>query len=244
LEVAANIDVRRILPVIRVPTLILHRAGDKVMRVEGARYMAQQIPNAKYVELSGSDHWWWVGETDILLAEVEMLLRTFQQVQPPVLSNRILVTLLQVEIRQPDDSQSMLWIDGVPDYLAFVRGEIAHFRGRLTQQSEGNILAMFDGPSRALQCALTLGQAAHSAGIAVGLGLHAGECELVDDKLDGPMVQIVRGMTSNAPSGFVLLSSTVKELMTGSGFEFKPFAGPIQNNLRDGSLYELELGGA
>lgn len=226
LDVAREIDVRHILPTIHVPTLILHRAGDRMMRVEGARYMARQIPGAKYVELAGDDHWWWVGDVETILAEVGTFL---EDLEPPTLSDRMLATVLSTEIVGPahhelDEPQ---WPNLINHYQRLASQEVRRCRGRQIKRSGRHILATFDGPSRAIQCATAINVSAQLQGIATRAGLHTGECEVSERKLSGLTVQIAEEVMGRAIAGEVLVSSTVKDLVVGSGFVFED-RGPHQ----------------
>lgn len=212
LEVAKEIDVRHILPAIRVPTLILHRTGDRMMSVEGGRYLAQHIPNAKYVELAGPDHWWWVGEVETLLTEIDTFLKDLQQ---PIPFDQILATILLVEITGPAPAAN----DGA--YQAALEQEINRFRGRLIRRDKTRWLATFDGPSRAIRCALGLKTVAQASGLIIRAGLHTGECQVTAQGISGAAVQIALNMLEHARPGQIIISNTVKDLVVGAGFSFE-----------------------
>jgi pimeloyl-ACP methyl ester carboxylesterase len=220
LEVARDIDVRHILPAIHVPALILHRTGDQAVRIGAGHYLAQHIPGAKWVELPGDDHWWWLGETEPILREIEQFLAGLKQ---PAASNQILATILSAKISQagpdrpatgqaqplPASVQARLW------------DEIAHFRGQTTHQGHDQFLVTFDGPSRAIRCAQALRPLAQMHGLSLEIALHAGECELINGQPQGLAVHLAEAMRRHARPGEILISNTVKELVTGAGFTFE-----------------------
>ena len=213
LEVARDIDVRHVLPAVRVPTLVLHRAGDKAMRVEGGRYLAQHIQNAKYVELDGDDHWWWVGDTEAILVEIELFL---QDITEPEVPDRMLATILFVEMIDEDSLEAR-----ERAYRSLVRGEVGRFRGREVKQDGRRFLAIFDGPSRALACVQAVRNAARSLDVTIRAGLHTGECEFVNGELRGIAVQIAAGILERSAPGQILLPRTVMDLVVGAGFTFE-----------------------
>jgi len=224
LEIERDIDVRPILPAIQVPTLILHRTGDRVTRVEGARYLAQCIPGATFVELAGNDHWWWVGETDSLLGRITTFLDQISQPQPSSLlpnTERILTTLMLAEFSAAQDVD-----DGVervlPEHVrALVQREVMRYRGREVRWSSNQVLAAFDGPSRAIHCVVAIRAAAKEQNVTLRAGVHTGECVFSNSEISGIAVQITIGVMSSAAPGEVLVSSTVKDLVLGSGFDFQ-----------------------
>lgn len=217
-----EIDIRHILPAIRVPTLILHRTGDLDIDVNGARFMAERIPGAKYVELSGVDHLAFAGDQDAILREVELFLTGALPV--PGL-DRVLATLLFTGIVGAAATAVRLgeqaWGEMVATYDGLAREQLARFRGREVKKTISGFLAAFDGPARAIRCACAVVEAARDHGIAVRAGLHAGECETDGDALGGVAVQLAERVLERAGPGDVLVSSTVKDLVAGSGIEFK-----------------------
>ena len=216
----AQIDIRDVLPAIRVPTLIMHRTGDRALRVEGSRYMAARIPGAKYVELSGEDHMWWVGDTEAILEEIELFL---QGVRPGGRPDRILATALHVTVlsgpaMQPGDDRRRL--DGQPDLAARVREELARFRGQEVGAAGDTFKATFDGPARAIRCACAIRDAVRAMGLDATAGLHTGECEVLAGGLGGLAFRIAARACARAAPGEVLVSGTVRDLVAGSGIEF------------------------
>jgi pimeloyl-ACP methyl ester carboxylesterase/DNA-binding CsgD family transcriptional regulator len=217
-----DIDIRNILPAIHVPTLILHRTGDLDIDVGGARYMASVIPNATYVELPGDDHLVFAGDQDAVLAEIELFL-TGQR--PAPLADRVLTTLMMTEIvgaagmalRLGDEE----WARVLAAHDDLVAREVARARGRLLRRTVNGILVAFDGPARALSCAGSIVKEARSLGLVLRAGVHTGECERVGNELTGLAVQIVARVLSRAGPGKVVTTSTVKDLVAGSGIAFE-----------------------
>ncbi len=214
-------DVRHVLPSVRVPTLVLHRAGDRAMRVEGARYITDHVPDARYVELPGDDHFPWVGDGDTLLDEVEEFLTGTRATRDV---DRVLTTILFTDIAastaRAADLGDRRWRDLLSSHDTLVRRELARFRGREVKQVGDGFLATFDGPARAIRCAGAIRDAVRALGIEVRAGLHTGECELTDDDVGGIAVHIGARVAVIAAPGEVLVSGTVKDLVAGSGFRF------------------------
>ena len=193
----AEIDVRHVLPTIRVPSLVIHRTGDLCLKAEEGRYVASRIPNAKYVELPGNDHLPFVGDQDAILDEVEEFLTGVRHVSEP---DRVLATILHVRLAPiPQD----------------IERELEWYRGRLISLSNDTLQAAFDGPARAIRCAAAICRTSHAA------GLHTGECDLVDDTISGPPLEIAAAVSSRANPGEVLVSRTVRDLVAGSGIAFE-----------------------
>lgn len=217
-----QIDIRHVLPSIRVPTLILHRTGDHDMKVEEGRYLASHIPDAKYVELPGEDHLWWVGDIDGLLDEVEEFLTGVRRGPEP---DRVLATVLFTDIVGSTERAAQMgdrgWRDLLHAYYALARREIERFRGREVDTAGDGFLASFDGPARAIRCACSTSAGAARLGLQIRAGLHTGECELVGDGIRGIAVHTGARIMSMAHPGEVLVSSTVKDLVAGSGIKFE-----------------------
>lgn len=219
LTVMREIDVRDILPVIRTPTLILHRRDDQAIRVGAARYLAGQIPGAKYAELEGQDHWFFLGDTQSILGEIRAFV---QNLSSPAVPEFMLATILLIELLDESDSvQTDLFIP--PDFdtiYAFLHQEVARFRGSEVSWRAGCYTATFDGPTRAIHCVKAIIYTATQRQIKLRAGLHTGECEFMAGELVGSAVQIVKHVLKSAAPNEVLVSSTVKDLVVGSGFEF------------------------
>jgi class 3 adenylate cyclase len=214
-------DVRELLAAIRVPTLVLHRAGNRLFDVGHGRYLAERIPDAHYVELEGKDDLWWVGPADPLIDEVEEFLTGTRLRQD---ADRVVTTLLFTDIVGSTDLAARLgdrtWRDLLGDHEAMVRRQLARFDGVEIKTMGDGFLARFDGPARAIRCACAIRDGAHQLGAPVRLGLHTGEVEVMGDDVGGIAVHIGQRVSALAGSGEVLVSSTVKDLVVGSGIEF------------------------
>jgi DNA-binding SARP family transcriptional activator/pimeloyl-ACP methyl ester carboxylesterase len=212
LEVMRDSDVRVALSTIRVPALVIHRTGDRAIYVGSGRFIARQIPGAKYVELPGDDHWWWVGNAQDILNQVEKFLIELKQPGPP---DRILATILAIELINGDSPRTVV------KYHELVGEQIARFRGNEIRRSDYRLIAMFDGPSRAIQCASAASMSARQIGLEVRAGLHTGECELGRIGVSGVAVQVAINVMEKAASGQVVVSNTIKDLVIGARFMFK-----------------------
>jgi class 3 adenylate cyclase/pimeloyl-ACP methyl ester carboxylesterase len=218
----AEIDIRGVLPSIRVPTLILHRTGDRDMDVGGARYMTGMIAGSRYVELPGDDHLPFVGDQDAILDEIEEFLTGARHHAD---LDRILATVLFTDVVGSTERAAALgdkrWRDLLESYNQVIREELERFRGREVDTAGDGFFATFDGPARAIRCACAMRSKLARLGIEIRAGLHTGECELVGDKVRGISVHIGSRVASLATPGEVLVSSTVKDLVAGSGLEFE-----------------------
>jgi len=222
LDMNTEIDIRHVLPSIHVPTLVLHRTGDAVVPVEGARWMAEQIPDAKYVELEGGDHAPFVGDSEGLVGEIEEFLTGVRHA-PEV--DRILATVMFTDIVGSTERASAMgdhyWKQLLEDHHARIRKQLEVYRGREVDTAGDGFLAAFDGPGRAIKCAQAAQQAVRELGVDIRAGLHTGECEVFGDKLSGVAVHIGSRVMSKADGPEVMVSSTVKDLVAGSGIEFE-----------------------
>jgi len=214
-------DVRGVLPTIRVPTLVVHRVGDRVFQVGHGRYLAEHIPGAKYVELPGEDHLFFVGDTETMLGEIEEFLTG---VRPLPESDRVLATVLFTDIVTSTERAAQVgdrrWKDLLDQHDTLIRPELERHRGRLVKNTGDGILATFDGPARAIRCAQAIATSVKSLGIEVRAGLHTGEVELRGEDVTGLGVNIDARVMDAAGPGEVIVSSTVKDLVTGSGLRF------------------------
>jgi pimeloyl-ACP methyl ester carboxylesterase len=221
MELYREIDVRAILPTIRVPTLILHREDDRVVPVRQGRYLAEQIPGARYVELSGDDHLAMVGDQDALIDEVEEFLVGSRRAHEP---ERALTTVLFTDIVGSTERAAELgdrrWRDLLERHDAMVRQQLDIHRGREVKTMGDGFLATFDGPARAIRCACAIRDELWGIGVEVRAGIHTGEVELIGDDVSGMAVNIGARIGALADRGEVRVSSTVKELVVGSGLEF------------------------
>jgi pimeloyl-ACP methyl ester carboxylesterase/DNA-binding winged helix-turn-helix (wHTH) protein len=203
----AEIDIRDVLPSIRVPTLVIHRRGDRCLKVEEGRYLASRIPGAVFVELSGEDHLPFVGDQEEMLVQIEQFLaHTHARTGP----ERVLATVLTVASDAgPADAEHVRRV--------FAR-EVAWFRGRSLDASAEPLVALFDGPGRAVQCGCSVAAVAQRSRIAVRAGVHIGEVETSAPQ--GPIVEISRDMAAAAGPGEVIVSRMVVDLVPGSGLRF------------------------
>jgi pimeloyl-ACP methyl ester carboxylesterase len=217
-----EIDVRHVLPTIRVPTLILHRNGDRLTSIEQARVMAEHIVGARFVELPGDDHLFTVGDADAILDEIEEFLTGVRHGPEP---DRVLATVLFTDIVGATERAASLgdrrWRDVLEQHHAVVRRELGRFRGREIDTAGDGFLATFDGPARGVRCARAVSDGVRALGLEVRAGLHTGEVELLGDKVSGLAVHIGARVAGAAGPGEVLVSSTVKDLVAGSGLRFQ-----------------------
>jgi class 3 adenylate cyclase len=221
----ASIDVRHVLPTIRMPTLVVHRTGDRAVDVRSGRLIAERIPGARLVELPGNDHYP-VIEPERFLSEVEQFLtglwREGAWDEPE--QDRVLATVLFTDIvdstRMTAELGDAGWRELLSDHHALVRRQLSRFRGRELDTAGDGFFASFDGPARAIRCACAISDSVRELGIEVRAGLHTGECELIDGKVGGIAVHIGARVAAEARPGEVLVSSTVKDLVAGSNLEF------------------------
>jgi class 3 adenylate cyclase/pimeloyl-ACP methyl ester carboxylesterase len=216
-----NADVRHLLPLIRVPTLILQRTEAIRVGVRRGRYLAEQIPGAKYVELPGADYLYWVGDTGPMLDEIEEFVTGIRGGSG---SERILATVLFTDIVGSTDRAAQLgdgrWRDLLDRHDQTVRIQIERFRGREVKTVGDGFVATFDSPGRAIECALAIRETLKASDIEVRAGIHTGEMEIRGDDVAGMAVHIGARVAALAGPGEVLVSSTVPPLVAGSGIEF------------------------
>lgn len=216
-----EIDLRHVLPAIRVPTLIVHNAGDRTILAECGRHLAEQIPGSKYVELPGNDHLPFAGNGDAVLDEIEEFLTGIRHSPEP---DRVLATVMFTDIvdatRRAAELGDRRWRDLLETHYALVRAELDRFRGREIDTAGDGFLAAFDGPARAVRAGRAIADSVRRLGIEVRVGLHTGECEVMGPKLGGIAVHIGARVAALASAGEVLVSNTVKDLVAGSGLRF------------------------
>ena len=221
-QMNAEIDVRNVLPSIRVPSLVIHRTDDQCLKVEEGRFVADRIPGAKFVEFPGNDHLPFVGDQDAILDEMEEFLTGVRHRVEP---DTVLATVLVGRIVGVKDHVQRLgkdrWLELLRRLHAHITKEIQWFRGREIDIVENRILAIFDGPARAIRCAAAITEYASRLGIETCAGLHTGECEIVDGQVAGTAAQMCVCVANEAEPGEVLVSSTVKDLVAGSGISFE-----------------------
>jgi class 3 adenylate cyclase len=217
-------DVRHLLPSIRVPTLILHRKGDSLVPVSVGRDLAQKISGAKYVELPGEDHLLQALEPDLLdllLDEIEEFVTGVRHCPDP---DRVLATVMFTDIVRSTERAAEMgdfrWRELLNLYYAAVRKELSVFHGREVNTAGDGLLATFDGPNRAIRCACSVRERLRLMGLQVRTGLHTGECELIADDVGGIAVHIAARVAASAEPDEVLVSSTVRDLVAGSGLRF------------------------
>ena len=222
LRMNTQIDIRAILPTIRVPTLVMHRTGDLDANVAEGRYIAEHIPGARFVELPGSDHLPWVGDQDAALDEIEEFLTG---VRPAFEPERVLVTLLFTDIVDSTAIAARLgdreWRELIERHHLAARREIERFRGREVNTAGDSFFATFDGPARAVRCACAIRDAVQPLGLSLRAGVHTGEVELAGTELRGIAVHIGARVAAAAGPGEVLVSATVKDLTAGAGIAFR-----------------------
>ncbi|TMC82634.1 MAG: hypothetical protein E6J06_10495 [Chloroflexi bacterium] len=217
----AEIDMRPLLSAIRVPTLVLHRIDEILFDVEQSRYLARHIPGAKLVELVGEDHLPFVGDSDSIADEVQEFTTG---VREPLRPDRVLATVVFVDIsgstRQASELGDRGWRDRLGAFRMMVREQLQRYRGVEVDTAGDGFLATFDGPGRALRCASSIREGAGNLGIAVRAGVHTGEVEVLAAGIAGLAVHVGARIAALAPAGEILVSGTVRDLVTGSGFAF------------------------
>ena len=217
-----SMDVRDVLPLISVPTLLLHRTDDQAFDVRHSRYFAEHIPGAKYVELPGRDSLVTAGDGEVLLSEVEEFLTGARRRPEP---DRVLATVLFTDIvgstRRAAELGDTAWRQLLARHDQAVRDEIGAHRGRPIKSLGDGWLATFDGPARGIRAALGIRERLRDLGLDVRAGLHTGEAEVIGDDVGGMAVHIGARIASLADAEEVLVSGTVKDLVVGSGLSFQ-----------------------
>jgi class 3 adenylate cyclase len=220
-EMFLDIDVRSVLPTIHVPTLVLHRRGDRVVNRRAGEALAAQIPSARFVALEGIDHLPWAGDSEAILGEIEEFLTGVRSVPEP---DRVLATVMFTDIVGSTERAAELgdagWRELLSAHQGAVRRELERFRGREVKTLGDGSLATFDGPARAVRCGHAIAETSRSSGLEVRIGLHSGEVEVMDGDVGGIAVHIAARIGALADAGEVLVSSTVKDLVAGSGLQF------------------------
>jgi len=215
------VDVRDVLPSIAVPTVVMHRTDDRDAQVGEGRYIAAHIPGARFVEFPGADHSWWTQGRDAVLDEIEELVTGTRPLPEPT---RVLATVLFTDLVRSTERLGELgdrsWSELLQRHHAVVRRELGRFRGREIDTAGDGFFATFDGPARAIRCAVAIRDAVRELGLELRAGLHTGECELLGDKVAGIAVHTGARVAALALPNEVLVSSTVKDLVSGSGIPF------------------------
>jgi class 3 adenylate cyclase len=222
LRLQAGVDVRAVLPSVRTPTLVLQRSGDVYRDPRNGRYLADMIPGATYVELPGRDHLPFVGDQDAVLDEIQDFLTGIRRGPTP---DRVLATLLFTDVVGSTERAAHIgdqaWRDLLERHNILIRKQLGRFRGREIDTTGDGFLAIFDGPARAVRCAQAICVDVRGLGLEIRAGVHSGEVELVGDDVRGLAAHIGARVMSLAGPGEVLVSATVKDLVFGSGIEFR-----------------------
>jgi class 3 adenylate cyclase len=209
-----EMDVRAVLPAIQAPTLVIHRVGDQFVNVGHGRFLADHIPGARYLELDGNDHIPWFGDADTLLDAIERFLTS-----PPAhpATERTLATIMVTDIVPAEKlpTEPSVHQHNTVDRL------VARHGGRADRTASGALRASFDGPARAVRCATAISEAARWRGSDAHIGLHTGECDAHGDTLAGIAVNLAASIATIAKPGQILVTRTVKDLVVGSGIEFR-----------------------
>jgi pimeloyl-ACP methyl ester carboxylesterase len=223
-----EIDIRHVLPAVRVPTLVLHGSEDTIIPLDVARYVASSIPTARLVEIPGVGHLAFGDPaTDRIVDEIERFVKSvwdaggWDEAEP----DRVLATVLFTDIvgstARAAEVGDRAWRELLEQHHALIRRELVRFRGAELDVAGDGFFARFDGPARAIRCACSITEAVRELGLEVRAGLHTGECEVMDGKVGGIAVHIGARVASQAAPGEVLVSSTVKDLVAGSGLQFR-----------------------
>lgn len=221
MQMNALVDVRPVLPVISVPTLVLHSRQDPLMNIEEGRFLARSIPAAKLVEYDSPDHVPYLQGSEIVTDEMEKFLTGTSHAME---TDRVLATVMFTDIVQSTQQAAALgdrnWRDLLHTHHQVVRTELSRFRGKEVDTAGDGFFAVFDGPARAIRCARAISQAMPPLGISVRIGIHTGECEVIGEKYGGIAVHTGARVAAQAAADQVWVSSTVKDLVAGSGLNF------------------------
>ena len=238
----AEIDVRNVLPSIRVPSLVIHRTDDQCLKVEEGRFVAERIPGAKFVEFPGHDHLPFVGNQDAILDEMEEFLTGVRHTLEPdtVLATVLFTYVAGVDERRQQGNSQSNWEELLRRLRAHITKEIEWFRGREIDMVGDRPLAIFDGPARAVRCALAITEYASRLGVETRAGLHTGECEIIGGKVAGAAAEIGVCVANEARYGEVLVSSTVKDLVAGSGIIFDDRGTRVMSECGEWRLFSVQ----
>jgi pimeloyl-ACP methyl ester carboxylesterase len=244
-----EIDVRHVLPAVHVPTLILHGSEDTVLPLDVARYVASRIPAARLAEIQGAGHLAFGAPAAAAVVETERFVKDvwesggWEEAEP----DRVLATVLFTDIVGSTAKAAELgdrgWRDLLQRHHALIRRELVHFRGAELDVAGDGFFARFDGPARAVRCACAITEGVRELGLEVRAGLHTGECEVIDEKVGGIAVHIGARVAREARPGEVLVSSTVKDLVAGSGLRFRERGSAALKGVpEEWRLYAVEYG--
>jgi class 3 adenylate cyclase len=217
-----EVDIRGVLPAIRVPTLVMHRKDDRWIGVAGGRSVGASIPGARYIELPGVDHLPWVSnDADRIIDEIEEFLTGSVSGGEP---DRVLATVMFVDMVDSTRKASALgdraWRELLDRYQAILARQVTRARGRVVKSTGDGLLATFDGPARAVRCGFAMREAVADMNLGIKIGLHTGEIELMGDDIGGIAVHVAARIAASAGVGEVLTSGTIKDLVAGSGLNF------------------------
>ena len=220
-HIFTTVDIRHVLPLVQSPTLVLHRTGDRIVNVDQGRAIAGRIPDARFVELSGDDHIPFLGDADRIVDEIEEFLTGSR---PAPTRDRVLATVMFTDIVGSTELAASIgdrrWREILEEQRAMVRTQLASFDGTELDTAGDGFLARFDGPARAIVCARAIVERVRPLGIEIRAGVHTGECEVVERGLAGIAVHIASRIAALAGPSEVLASSTVRDLVAGSGIAF------------------------
>jgi class 3 adenylate cyclase len=223
LSLHRQIDVTSILPSLQVPTLILHRQTDAQVPIALGRRLTEQIPGAKYIEYPSGDHYFWVGETESLLGDIEEFITGHRESAPSELE-RVLATVLFTDIvdstRRAAEIGDLRWRRVLDSHDRLAQQIVDRHRGNLVKMTGDGILATFDGPGRAVRCALAFGSAAQQIGLPLRAGLHTGEIEIRGEDIGGIAVHAAARVMAKSNANEVLVSRVVTDLVAGAGLKF------------------------
>lgn len=216
-------DIREAVATIHVPTLVLHRRGNRMLPVEHGRYLASAIPGARLVELNGDDHLWWAGDWRALVSEIREFVTG---VREPAAVERALASILFTDIVGSTSTAARrgdaAWIELLARHDEAIRRQLERFRGRQVKHTGDGVVATFDGPARAIRCACAIREALHAIGIEISAGIHVGEIELgARGELHGIAMHIAARVEEHTAAGEIRVSRTVTDLVAGSGIEFE-----------------------
>jgi class 3 adenylate cyclase len=237
-------DVRDLLPMVKTPTLLLHRTENRFVRVDHARYLAEHIAGAKLVELPGADHVPFVGDMEALLAEVEQFL-TGTTGGPT--AERVLATVLFSDIVDSTSQAAAMgdrrWREVLDDHDRAIARQVQRFDGTRVKKTGDGVLATFEGPTQAIRCGVAMRDAARQLGLEIRVGVHTGEIEKRDDDdIGGIAVNIASRVQAEAAPGTVLVSRVVTDLVAGSGLTFSPMGDhELKGVPGSWALYTTEL---
>jgi class 3 adenylate cyclase len=222
-QMAADLDIRAVLPTVRVPTLVMHRTADTSEQVEQARYIGERIPGAEVVELPGDEHAPFMGDTGAVLDQLRSFIGAIREEEAEF--DRVLATVVFTDLVGSTEHVVALgdraWRELVEPHHATIRRLLARYRGTEVDTAGDGFFATFDGPARGVRCAQAIVDAVNSLGLEVRAGVHTGEVETINDKVGGVAVSIGARIAAMAGPGEVLVSSTVKDLTAGSGLAYE-----------------------